>query len=158
MITLSPMHADSYAAFVEESIAGYARENVESGRWPEQGALEHARAEFAMLLPQGLATPGQHLFDILAQPHGLPVGYVWMAIATRHGATSAYIYDLEIKPQHRRKGYAFAALQALEPIATAAGAPSIGLNVFIGNTDAQALYRKLGYAPTNINMSKALGS
>ena len=37
-----------------------------------------------------------------------------------------------------------------------AGAATIGLNVFANNNGAQALYRKLGYVPTNFNMRKRL--
>ena len=66
------------------------------------------------------------------------------------------VYNIEIGAAHRRKGHAFRALQALEAMAVAAGATSIGLNVFAFNTGAQALYRKLGYATTNFNMRKRL--
>ena len=156
MTTLQPMRAENYPAFFEESSAGYAQENVASGRWPAAGALQRARADLTALLPDGLATPDQLLFDILDGDGATRVGYVWINIERRHGAVSAYIYDIEIKPEHRRRGHAFEALRASESIAIAAGATAIGLNVFVSNAGAQALYRKLGYVPTNINMSKPL--
>jgi ribosomal protein S18 acetylase RimI-like enzyme len=156
MTALRPMQAQTYAGYLEAAIVGYAQDNVTAGRWPELGALERSREDFDALLPQGLATPDNHLFEILDGESGPIVGCVWYAIERKHGACAAYVYDLEIKLEHRRKGHALRALQALEVRAQASGAVSIGLNVFADNAGAQSLYRRLGYKPTNINMYKAL--
>jgi ribosomal protein S18 acetylase RimI-like enzyme len=110
----------------------------------------------ATLLPQGLETPDHFLFEVMADGAGPVVGFAWLTIERRLGAISAYIYNIEIKSEHRRHGHATQALQALESIAAAKGATSIGLNVFAHNTGAQALYRQLGYQPTNMNMRKPL--
>ena len=155
MTTIRPMRSESYTAYVEAAIVGYARENVDAGRWPAMGSLERSRADFESLLPQGLATPENHLYEIIS-PDDQVVGFLWVAIERKHGAVSAYIYDLEVKPEFRRRGHAMRALQSLESIAAAAGATSIGLNVFAQNAQAQALYRRLGYVPTNVNMYKPL--
>jgi ribosomal protein S18 acetylase RimI-like enzyme len=151
-----PMRAGSYAAYVADVIAGYAQDNVSAGRWPETGALERSRADIESLLPQGLATPGMFIYEIIDDEGGPAVGFIWLALEHKHGFVSAYVYDLEIKPEFRRRGHAMRALQALEPIAAAAGATGIGLNVFSHNADAQALYQRLGYVPTNFNMRKSL--
>ncbi|MBN8280643.1 MAG: GNAT family N-acetyltransferase [Gammaproteobacteria bacterium] len=150
------MHADSFVVYVEAAIRGYAEDNIAAGRWPTVGAVERSRAEFEASLPQGLNTPDNYLFEILDDENGPTVGYAWYALQRKHGSCGAYIYDLEVKPEHRRKGHAYRALKAMEPLAVKAGATSIGLNVFASNVGAQALYRRLGYAPTNFNMYKAL--
>ena len=157
MTTLLPMRPERFGAFAEEEIAGYAHDNVSAGRWPEIGALERSRDELAELLPQGLATPEHFLYEILAHDGGPTVGSLWVHIERKHGAVSAYVYDIEIEPAFRRQGHAERALQALEGIAAAAGASGVGLNVFADNAGAQALYRKLGYVTTNFNMHKTLG-
>ncbi len=157
MTTLCPMRPERYASYIEAAIPGYARDNVSAGRWPEVGALERSRDDFASLLPQGLATPEHFLYEILDHEGGPAVGCVWVHIEHKHGTTSAYVYDLEIEPAFRRQGHAERVTQALEGIAAAAGASGIGLNVFADNVGAQALYRKLGYVTTNFNMRKALG-
>jgi ribosomal protein S18 acetylase RimI-like enzyme len=157
MTTLVPMRPERYASYLESAVAGYAQDNVSAGRWPEVGALERSREDFDSLLPQGLATPEHFLYEILADEGGPAVGCVWVHIERKHGATSAYVYDLEVDPAFRRQGHAERALRALEAIAVAAGAGGIGLNVFADNVGAQALYRKLGYVATNFNMRKALG-
>ena len=151
------MLPETFPAYVAAAIVGYAQENVMAGRWPEVGALERSRENFQSLLPNGLDTPDIFLFEILAVDQGPTIGFVWYAIERKHGSSGAYIYDLEIQEQYRRKGHALRALLALELHAVATGATTIGLNVFANNLDAQALYRKLGYAPTNFNMSKPLG-
>ena len=156
MTILLPMRPESFPAYVEASIAAYADDNVHAGRWAESGALERSRADFASLLPQGLATPDNFLFEIFEREEGPVVGHAWLALERKHSPVTAYVYNIEIGPAHRRKGHAFRALQALEAKAAAAGATSIGLNVFAFNTGAQALYRKLGYAATNFNMRKPL--
>ena len=153
---LRAMRPETYPAYLEAAIAGYAQENVAAGRWPEVGALERSRENFESLLPAGLDTPDNFLFEILEEETGALVGFVWYTVERKHGSCVAYIYDLEVKAEHRRKGHALRALQALESLAAAAGASTIGLNVFANNLAAQELYRRLGYAPTNFNMRKSL--
>ena len=158
MTVLSPMHQEVFAEYVESSVVGYAEENIASGRWPAEGAVERSAAEFRDLLPQGLATPKNHLFEIKATDEGPTVGFIWFAEEDRHGARGAYVYDVVIKEDFRRQGHAERAFLALEPLVAELGLSSIGLHVFGHNTGAQALYAKLGYAVTGINMLKKLNA
>ena len=157
MTLLTAMRPEFYSHYLQTAVAGYADDNVASGRWPREGALELSRSEFAGLLPQGLATPHNHLFEIKAQANGPTVGSIWFAVEERHGNRKAYVYDVEIKPPWRRQGHATRAFEALEPLVAALGIRSIGLHVFGHNLGAQALYAKLGYGVTGINMVKQLG-
>jgi ribosomal protein S18 acetylase RimI-like enzyme len=88
---------------------------------------------------------------------GLPVGALWFAVETRFDSRVAYVYDIVIHESHRRRGHATRAFKALEDDARALGLAGIALHVFGHNTQAQALYAKLGYGPTNIELFK-LGS
>ena len=157
MTLLTAMRPEFYSHYLETAVAGYADDNVASGRWPREGALELSRSEFAGLLPQGLATPHNHLFEIKAQANGPTVGSIWFAVEERHGSRKAYVYDVEINPPWRRQGHATRAFEALEPLVASLGIRSIGLHVFGHNLGAQALYAKLGYSVTGINMVKQLG-
>jgi ribosomal protein S18 acetylase RimI-like enzyme len=150
------MSAAAYADYVEAAVAGYAEDNVASGRWPEEGALARSRADFDASLPQGLKTPDNYLFEIKAAATGLTVGSIWFAVTEKHGLRTAFVYDVEVMPGFRRMGYATAAFQALEPLVRDLGLTSIGLHVFGHNTGAQALYGKLGYEVTGVNMKKPL--
>ena len=83
------MRQEVFAEYMESSIIGYAEDNIASGRWPAGGALERSATEFHKLLPQGLATPKNHLFEIKATGDGPTVGFLWFAEEDRHGARGA---------------------------------------------------------------------
>ncbi len=154
MTVLSPMRAEAYAAYLESSVAGYAEDNIAAGRWPRQGAVGRSRASYLELLPHGLATPDNYLYEIMADEGGPVVGVIWFAVEMRHGVRTAFVYDLEIESAHRRQGHARRAFLALEALVAGLGLDSIGLHVFGQNHAAQALYSQLGYVVTGINMVK----
>jgi ribosomal protein S18 acetylase RimI-like enzyme len=153
---LSPMRAEAFAPYFDAAIVGYAEDNVLSGRWPEDGAIERSRADFEGSLPQGLETPDNYVFEIKGGDDGHIVGMVWFVVQVRDGLRSAHVCDLEVKAEFRRRGHATRAFLALEPIVAALGLSTIGLHVFGKNLGAQALYAKLGYGVTGINMIKRL--
>jgi ribosomal protein S18 acetylase RimI-like enzyme len=150
------MSEEGFAIFIETSVTGYADDNVAAGRWTADEAMGLARAEFVRLLPQGLATPNNRLYEIRDQEGDRTVGFLWFATMVRGNARVAYVYQLEVHPEFRRRGHARAAFQAMESIAAAMGLSSIGLHVFGHAAEAQALYGSLGYQVTGINMQKRL--
>ena len=156
MTALVPMREASFAAFMQEAIAGYAEDNVACRRWLGTGALERSRVEFETLLPQGLATPDNYLFDVVADEGGPKVGFIWFAVQERNGIRGVYVYNVRIIEKYRRQGHAKRAFLALEPLAKSLGLSRIGLHVFGHNPGAQALYAELGYTVTGINMLKHL--
>ena len=158
MTVLVPMRADVYPSYLHAAAASYAEDNIVSRRWPRKGALKRSLAEMQRHLPQGLATPDHHLFEIVATEGCVTVGYLWFAVEERHGLRGAFIYDVEVKEAFRRQGHARRALQDLEKIVAGLGLTSIGLHVFAQNAGAQALYRELGFAVTGLNMRKPLAA
>ncbi|CAN5183784.1 GNAT family N-acetyltransferase [soil metagenome] len=154
-VSLSPMSESYFRHFSEAASVDYADQNVRAGRWPADGAAERSRIEFQGLLPEGRSTPDHHLFEIRL-PAGETVGWIWMAAVERAGQRSGYVYNVSIEPGHRRNGYAQAAFLLLETVARDLGLASIGLHVFGHNAAAQALYARLGYGVTGLNMQKML--
>lgn len=156
--TLAPMQSAEFDSFAELAIASYAEDNVAAGRWPPQGALARARAEFERLLPQGLHTPAHWLYEIreTEAASGEVIGFVWFAVLADGATRSGYLYHIRIKPQFRGLGHAKAALDRLDEIARAMGLSSIALHTFSQNGAAQALYRSQGYWITGMNMRKTL--
>jgi ribosomal protein S18 acetylase RimI-like enzyme len=150
------MTAAVFGPYLETAVSNYARDNVESGRWPEKGALARSRADFDSLLPQGPKTPNNYLFEIKSAETGPTIGFLWSAAVAKGGLRSAFVYDIEIEPEYRRQGHAKAAFAALEQRVRELGLSRIGLHVFGRNPDAQALYASLGYRVTGINMLKNL--
>ena len=151
------MNPSAFAGYREAAAAGYAADNVSSGRWPQEGALQRSYEDFDESLPRGLDTPENYLYDIVNISTGAAVGIIWFAVVVKNGLRSAFVYDVEVKPEFRRHGYARAAFTALEPLVKALGLSSVGLHVFGNNPGAQALYHSLGYGVTGVNMLKRLG-
>ncbi|HZY71442.1 MAG TPA: GNAT family N-acetyltransferase [Thermoplasmata archaeon] len=150
------MTAEQFRGYIEPAIRQYAAEHVRSGRWEEAGSIDRARAEFDRLLPTGVETPGQFLFQIRADGVGDAVGHLWVADRRADGSPGAYVYDLEVYPRYRRRGFAAEAMRAAEEFARIRGATSIALHVFGHNANAIGLYEKLGYRTTNRIMAKEL--
>ncbi len=156
MTVLLPMTREDFLAFAAAAIPAYAADKVMSGQWAKDEALDLSRKSLDELLPHGLATSGNYLFTIRDSGQQVSVGTVWFAVEDRAGKRVGYVYDLSIKPEHRRKGHARRALLALEDQARSLGLLGMALHVFGHNTLAQGLYAKLGYRPTNISMFKAI--
>lgn len=155
MPVLVPMSEADYTAFAESTVLAYAADKVASGQWAQEQSLELAQRALTDLLPDGLRTAGHYLFTI-RDDSSEPVGRLWIAAQERGGHGIAYVYDVAIKPEHRRRGHAARALRAAEDEARALGLSGIALHVFGHKPEAIALYEKLGYRPTNISMFKAL--
>ncbi|MEC5182355.1 ribosomal protein S18 acetylase RimI-like enzyme [Arthrobacter sp. CG_A4] len=68
------------------------------------------------------------------------------------------MFDVEIQPALRSKGFGRQAMILGEAEARRLGATSIGLNVFGYNANARKLYESLGYEATAIQMRKDLTS
>ncbi len=150
------MTEDEYLVFLEKSIPDFAADKVASGQWPEAEALALSRKAYEELLPQGIATPNNHLFTVRDPATGAKLGVLWFGEQERGGKKIAYVYDIVIDAEHQRKGHASRAFVAMEDEVRRLGLAGIGLHVFGHNTGAQALYAKLGYQTTNINMFKAV--
>ena len=157
MTFLVPMSEREFAPFVAEIVPAYAADKVASGQWSPAESLELARKDIVELLPAGLDTPGNHLFSIRSGSDELPVGWIWYADQERGGRRIAYVYDVSIRPECQRQGHASRAFLALESVAARRGLSGIALHVFGHNLAARALYAKLGFEPTNLNLYKPIG-
>ena len=80
---------------------------------------------------------------------GGPAGHVVLSVrfAMEFGGLIGYIDDLFVRPAHRRKGAARAALDALVADCRRRGCRSLHVEVGPDNYAAAALYRAIGLAP-----------
>ncbi|HUI38373.1 MAG TPA: GNAT family N-acetyltransferase, partial [Thermoplasmata archaeon] len=67
-----------------------------------------------------------------------------------------YVWDLEIDEPHRSKGYGEQTLWEIERRARSMGKKRIVLHVFGDNDPAITLYKKVGYRPASLIMTKPL--
>jgi ribosomal protein S18 acetylase RimI-like enzyme len=155
-VDLIPFEQDELEAYLEQLQVHYTADKIAAGNVSPENADELIRKEIENLLPQGLSTPHHAFFKICNPDHGVKIGILWIFYDPRERRKMAFIYDLEIDEAYRRQGYASQAMLAVEDMLRAKGAQNIGLHVFGFNTGAQALYRKLGYQVTNIQMAKQI--
>jgi len=153
-VTLQPIEPAAYEAWLDNLIRSYAEDNAAAGIWPANEALDLARKQVGGMLAQGAATPGQHVYSIVAEGEPEPVGVLWFL--ERKKLNQAFICDLEIHAAYRRRGYAERAMRAAEAAARGLGLDTMGLHVFGHNHAARALYEKLGYEVTDLQMAKKM--
>ena len=156
MIRLVPMKTTEYQTYLDISIREYAEDKIRAGNWQPAEALERSAQEFHQLLPEGVASRDQYLYDIEDARLGVKVGMIWLARIMQGTHPVMFIYDFRIDEPYRRKGYGEQAMRAAEDQAKTLGLDTIALHVFGHNQAARALYEKLGYEITNINMAKKL--
>ncbi len=157
MTTLRPMTPSEYAAWLDESIPAYAEDKVASGQWSQAESLALSQENNDELLPQGLQTPDNYFYSIV-DAQGDAVGMLWFAVQIKFNSRIAYVYDVSVTPERQREGHAQRAFAALDAEVQKLGLSGVALHVFGVNTGARALYAKLGFEPTNINLFKAVGS
>ncbi|MFD7639325.1 GNAT family N-acetyltransferase [Kitasatospora sp. NPDC059795] len=125
---------------------------------PAELARERAREGTARFLPDGPDTAGHHLV-VAEDDTGRVVGDAWIGPDPREavgGAASAWLYDLHVRPDSRRRGFGSAILRAAEALTAREGWTALGLNVFGGNEAAIALYRANGYRVAAMSLRKDL--
>ena len=99
MVTLVPMTEDDFQAYYDRAIAGYAQENIRSGRWSAEEGSEQAQREYEELLPEGLATPNHFLYTVQDTTTQVGVGMFWYAIQEQAGQQQAIVYDIQSTPR-----------------------------------------------------------
>jgi ribosomal protein S18 acetylase RimI-like enzyme len=87
-----------------------------------------------------------------------PIACLWVgsSIDQLRGDRHAHIFLLYVAPPHRRQGIGKALMQQAEAWARERGDRQIGLQVFVSNQPALALYRSLGYETQSLWMVKKL--
>ena len=150
------MDEASFQESLQRVIPRLAELQVKRGLWTEESALEASRSVYTGLLPQGLATPRNHLCNLVDDSTNARVGEAWYKTDELGGKVDFTIEWIWVEPHHRRRGYATQALLQLEEEARRLGAERTKLYVWRDNPDAVALYSKLGYTTDGSIMRKTL--
>ena len=95
---------------------------------------------------------------LVAELDGAIAGYVygtlegrdWAKLLDRHGA----VHDVFVDARFRRKGVAKALMEAAITALKAQGAPQVVLYSAAPNAEAQALFERLGFRRTMVEMTK----
>jgi len=109
------------------------------------------------MLPDGISTERHHIHTIVETASDTGVGYLWYEEREKAGRPCAFLCDIGVFPDYRRRGFALAALEALaDLVAHEHSTMRLELHVFGQNGAARALYAKAGFAETNVLMAKTL--
>ena len=142
-VALRAMTAVEFEGYREQLITAYAQDMLDAGAFTDRDrALEASVVSTEELLPDGLESPGQHLWT--AHDGEALVAILWIAV----DGPTGYIYDIEVHHDQRRRGYGREVLDAGARAAHDLGARELGLNVFGHNDGARRLYERAGYATT----------
>ena len=133
---------------------GYAQSLVDSGALAPADAAERSAAQFAELLPEGLATAGHLLWTAFDREQR--VGMVWLKVTEQADGLEAFGFDFRVEPHLRRRGYGRAIMRAVEHECRDRGVVAVGLNVFGHNDNARALYESLGFEVVTTTMKRRL--
>ena len=155
-VRFDPFSEVDFQAWLLQAIPEFALANVEDGRWTLAESIEKSKEAHALLLPQGLRTPGQFFMHLHDADDGGRIGVLWWAEASKGDALEAWVYRIEIAEPVRRRGFARAAFIELERVARERGVHQLGLHVFGYNHGARRLYESLGFEPTSITLRKIL--
>ena len=154
-LRLRPATPAEFDEWLPRQVASYTEMITESGSLAPAEARQKAERDTALAFSAGAATPGQLVFRVLVGDGA--VGWLWLGLSAPDGdPLMAWVYDVEIDPAYRGRGYGRAAMLLAEAEARSAGMTSIGLNVHGQNAVARSLYDSLGYAVMAVQMKKPL--
>jgi ribosomal protein S18 acetylase RimI-like enzyme len=102
----------------------------------------------------GLARlPSSKGFYLVAWEREEPLGHAHLALTD-----PPELQDVEVRPEHRRRGIASALTRAAEREAAARGFVRLRVTVSVDNAPAQALYRACGYVDVGIPRKRVQGT
>lgn len=153
-IQLRPMNDQEYATWETEARRNYAAEKEKAGL-SSTDAKKVSEESFSRLLPQGLRSPGHHLYVIHHAVNSEDVGILWWASPSKN-QPHPWVYDIVIHAPHRGRGLGRAAMEAAAADVLAKGFHRLELHVFGHNEIARGLYESLGFKTLSVVMGKDL--
>lgn len=164
--SLSPMTASDFESYRDYAHKEYAKDKMKATTLTEAEAMKLSVESFAKLLPEGLETPDNYLFNVVAedskqgsqhsQHSQQKVGILWFSKRQDYGEPFAWVFDIELDPAYRGQGLGKQTMALLEAEVRKLGLKTIRLHVFGHNTTATSLYQKTGYQITDLTMAKTL--
>lgn len=123
--------------------------------------VERVEEGYARFLAGEMADRRAVVLCAAREPEGDVVGYTyatlegrdWNALLDAHGA----LHDILVDPSARRAGLGARLLRATCERLEALGAPRVVLSTAVQNREAQALFAKVGFRSTMIEMTREAG-
>lgn len=160
MIQLRPLRPDEFKDYNDYFVNDYGAELHSNYGTPALDAKRRAQVELDDAFPDGVAVANHALMAIdCATQHDSQaapkrVGFLWYELNLSE--RRCFIMDIYIAPAHRSAGFGSEAMHALEKILIPLNIDSLQLRVAHDNPRALALYQRLGFNITGINLAKHL--
>ncbi len=113
------------------------------------------KKEFRQQLLEAMVVQ-EHRLYVVSPPEGEVCGFIWGDMRIEHGVTLGYVRDLQVKPEHRRKGYGRLLLEKLEEHFREKDIKVMQLHVLEANTPAKKLYGFQGYHTIKKRLEKKI--
>ena len=142
--TIKPYMIENFAAFSKQSHSACEKE-IDDLLTDGENTKKHYL--YAIEIESTCAADGA---DIGAGIHassdaGIRVGYLWVFVVKKEGKEIAFLMDIFVYPEYRRRGTARKALELAEKLLAERGYDTVRLHVEDSNTAAKNLYAGLGY-------------
>lgn len=122
---------------------------------PESVAQKITEQQFNQSLPDGFKTRN-HYFYFIKQDGKKRIGHIWFCVRDFFGIQKIFLCDIRIDESHRGQGVGKKSMTWLEAKTKELGLSEIALHVYGTNRVAMDLYKKLGFSPTSVHMSKKI--
>lgn len=149
---LEKMNSDQYDKYIEREMPLYAQEMATSSEIELEIALENSKKSFSTLLPNGLETENQFLFNVIDDEEKI-IGDLWLNLRGEK-KRRVYIYNIVIHEKFRGLGFGKKSMKLVEEFARENNCESVDLHVFGHNKTARGLYESMGFGPLSIVMRK----
>jgi ribosomal protein S18 acetylase RimI-like enzyme len=154
VIALVPMSSKNFKEWRPRAEAEYAQAQMKAFGYSIDEALEISKSSFERLLPLGVETKENFLYEIVEDAQ--VAGYLWVALKPQKKCLKAFIYDIRIQDSYQGRGVGRKAMLCLENEMKRFNVECIGLHVFSYNERAIHLYKALGYVTTDLVMEKSI--
>ena len=141
-VRLEPMTEERYQRYRREVVDFYSR-TLAGGADPDEATVLDAEQQIAGLLSDGLTTPGQHL--LAAVDGDQEVGHIWLALTDEPAGVRAFVADLGVRAEARRRGYARAIEKATDRWCRDRGVTEVRASVFAQNPVVLAMAEQAGF-------------
>lgn len=155
MIKLVKMNKEEFNDYMKKSINNYAKELAKSGVYKKEDCQKESENTFNSILSDGLNTKEQNLMNIV-NDNNEKIGIIWYGPKGKPDSDEAFIYDFSIDEKYRGKGYGKKSIGLMEREAKNQNFNKISLHVFGHNKRAINLYKKTGFEPYSMHMSKEI--
>lgn len=152
MFKLENMDLKSFQNYRKDALQRISKDYLESGVYNKGEASQMAEHLFTEMLPEGINTPGQYLYNLTE--NGKTIGIIWYGVMNN---AFGFINDVLIAEPYQNRGYEIEALKLLEEDALKKGIKRLDLHTYTNNKSKLALFEKMGYHPYYLRLSKNLG-